>query len=184
MIITSTVLAPDGRRMSKSLGTGIDPLDAVARTAPTRPATACSRSPRPRRAVQLGRDRGRPQAGEQALERLPSDPAERRGLEPRRRADGAGGALDPGPDRRREAEIEEAWSAFDFATAANVLYHLTFDDFCDWYAEAVKPRLYDRDRRRRDGARRAGAAARAPAPGDAARERGDLVAPAGRARAL
>ena len=30
MIITSTVLAPDGRRMSKSLGTGIDPLDAVA----------------------------------------------------------------------------------------------------------------------------------------------------------
>jgi valyl-tRNA synthetase len=26
-----------------------------------------------------------------------------------------------------------------------VLYHLTFDDFCDWYAEAVKPRLYDGD---------------------------------------
>jgi valyl-tRNA synthetase len=26
-----------------------------------------------------------------------------------------------------------------------VLYHLTFDDFCDWYAEAIKPRLYDRD---------------------------------------
>ena len=25
------------------------------------------------------------------------------------------------------------------------LYHLTFDDFCDWYAEALKPRLYDRD---------------------------------------
>jgi valyl-tRNA synthetase len=26
-----------------------------------------------------------------------------------------------------------------------VLYHLTFDDFCDWYAEAIKPRLYDGD---------------------------------------
>jgi valyl-tRNA synthetase len=25
------------------------------------------------------------------------------------------------------------------------LYHLTFDDFCDWYAEAAKPRLYDGD---------------------------------------
>jgi valyl-tRNA synthetase len=25
------------------------------------------------------------------------------------------------------------------------LYHLTFDDFCDWYAEAIKPRLYDGD---------------------------------------
>ena len=23
------------------------------------------------------------------------------------------------------------------------LYHLTFDDFCDWYAEAIKPRLYE-----------------------------------------
>ena len=26
-----------------------------------------------------------------------------------------------------------------------MLYHLTFDDFCDWYAEAIKPRLYDGD---------------------------------------
>jgi valyl-tRNA synthetase len=28
---------------------------------------------------------------------------------------------------------------------ANALYHLTFDDFCDWYAEAIKPRLYAGD---------------------------------------
>jgi valyl-tRNA synthetase len=26
-----------------------------------------------------------------------------------------------------------------------VLYHVTFDDFCDWYAEAIKPRLYAAD---------------------------------------
>ncbi len=25
------------------------------------------------------------------------------------------------------------------------LYRITFDDFCDWYAEATKPRLYDGD---------------------------------------
>ncbi len=31
VIITSTVLAPDGRRMSKSLGNGVDPLDAIDR---------------------------------------------------------------------------------------------------------------------------------------------------------
>ena len=43
------------------------------------------------------------------------------------------------------AQVEEAWAAFDFATASNVLYHLTFDDFCDWYAEAVKPRLYEHE---------------------------------------
>ena len=27
----------------------------------------------------------------------------------------------------------------------DVLYHVTFDDFCDWYAEAIKPRLYAGD---------------------------------------
>ena len=43
------------------------------------------------------------------------------------------------------AAIEDAWSRFDFAAATNVLYHLTFDDFCDWYAEAAKARLYDGD---------------------------------------
>ena len=59
------------------------------------------------------------------------------------------------------------------------LYRLTFDDFCDWYAEAIKPRLYDRRRGRgRDRARGAGAAAQAAAPGHAARDRGDLVEPA------
>src|SRR4051812_48688611 len=38
VIIHSTVLAPDGRRMSKSLGTGIDPLELIGRygTDPTR----------------------------------------------------------------------------------------------------------------------------------------------------
>jgi valyl-tRNA synthetase len=43
------------------------------------------------------------------------------------------------------AELEERLGAFDFAGAVNLLYHLTFDDFCDWYAEAIKPRLYDGD---------------------------------------
>ena len=59
------------------------------------------------------------------------------------------------------AAVEEAWSRFDFAAATGVLYHLTFDDFCDWYAEAVKPRLYDGDEDAGDGARGARAAARA-----------------------
>jgi len=44
------------------------------------------------------------------------------------------------------AEVEVAWREYEFATSMDTLYHLTFDDFCDWYAEAVKPRLYARDR--------------------------------------
>ena len=39
--IHSVIQAPDGRRMSKSLGTGIDPMDEIERTAPTPCASAC-----------------------------------------------------------------------------------------------------------------------------------------------
>jgi valyl-tRNA synthetase len=42
-------------------------------------------------------------------------------------------------------ELEASWARFDFAESTASLYHLVFDDFCDWYAEAIKPRLYDRD---------------------------------------
>jgi valyl-tRNA synthetase len=44
-----------------------------------------------------------------------------------------------------QRQIEAAFGELDFAEVASVLYHLTFDDFCDWYAEAIKPRLYDGD---------------------------------------
>jgi valyl-tRNA synthetase len=44
------------------------------------------------------------------------------------------------------AQVEDCWRRFDFATATATLYHVTFDDFCDWYAESIKPRLYDGDK--------------------------------------
>jgi valyl-tRNA synthetase len=43
------------------------------------------------------------------------------------------------------AELEECFARFDFAAGVKLLYRLTFDDFCDWYAEAIKPRLYAQD---------------------------------------
>jgi valyl-tRNA synthetase len=43
------------------------------------------------------------------------------------------------------AELDDCLGRFDFAAAVKLLYHLTFDDFCDWYAEAIKPRLYEGD---------------------------------------
>jgi valyl-tRNA synthetase len=46
---------------------------------------------------------------------------------------------------RVRGELERALAEFDFSEAMRLLYRLTFDDFCDWYAEAIKPRLYDRD---------------------------------------
>jgi valyl-tRNA synthetase len=44
-----------------------------------------------------------------------------------------------------QAELERQLGVFDFAGAANGLYHVIFDDFCDWYAEAIKPRLREGD---------------------------------------
>ena len=41
--------------------------------------------------------------------------------------------------------MEAALRDFDFAAVARTLYRVTFDDFCDWYAEIIKPRLYERD---------------------------------------
>src|SRR5262249_18304152 len=43
------------------------------------------------------------------------------------------------------AEVEADLDRFDFAHAVDRLYHLTFDDFCDWYLEAIKPRLGEAD---------------------------------------
>src|SRR5262249_41909879 len=44
-----------------------------------------------------------------------------------------------------QRELERDLDRFDFAHAVDTLYHLTFDDFCDWYLESIKPRLYEQD---------------------------------------
>jgi valyl-tRNA synthetase len=44
-----------------------------------------------------------------------------------------------------QLSIERLLGEFDYSHMVGELYHLTFDDFCDWYAEAVKGRLYEGD---------------------------------------
>jgi valyl-tRNA synthetase len=41
--------------------------------------------------------------------------------------------------------VEANLDVFDFSHLVQELYHLTFDDFCDWYLEAIKPRIYSGD---------------------------------------
>jgi valyl-tRNA synthetase len=43
------------------------------------------------------------------------------------------------------AELESCFEDIELSRATAALYRLTFDDFCDWYAEAIKPRLRDGD---------------------------------------
>jgi valyl-tRNA synthetase len=145
VIINSTVLAPDGRRMSKSLGTGVDPLDVIdAHGADATRYGLCKMTSTQDVRFSIGAiEEGRrlanklwnvarlllgTQTGELAAR--PRDPVERWILA---RVESV------------RAEVEEHLSGYRFAAATDSLYHLTFDDFCDWYAEAIKPRLYEND---------------------------------------
>jgi valyl-tRNA synthetase len=146
VVIHTIVMAPDGRRMSKSLGTGIDPDDLIAEHGAdaTRYGLLKMSSTQDVRFAAGSLEEGRKlanklwnvarlilqNAGDATPEARPSVLEERWILA---RIDAA------------RAEVEECWSRFDFAMATGVLYHLVFDDFCDWYAESIKPRLYDGD---------------------------------------
>jgi valyl-tRNA synthetase len=146
VIIHSTVLAPDGRRMSKSLGTGIDPLDVIAEhgTDATRYGLLKMSSTQDVRFSWGMVAEGRKLAiklWNAARLLLQTGAAESVALQPI--------ALEERwilarLDKAR-AEIEGYFAAFDFSHAVQTLYRLTFDDFCDWYAEAIKPRLYEKD---------------------------------------
>ena len=145
VIIHSTILAPDGRRMSKSLGTGIDPLELIEQYGAdaTRYGLLKMSSTQDVRFSAQQIEEGRKlanklwnasrlllMAGGETPKPSPSAIEERWILA---RVDAT------------RAELEDDLARFDFAHAVDRLYHLTFDDFCDWYLEAIKPRLGDAD---------------------------------------
>jgi len=147
VIIHSTLLHPtEGRRMSKSLGTGIDPMEPIEEYGAdaTRYGLLKISSTQDVRFSYGAIEEGRKLAIKLwNVSRLILQNAE-----------GVAPALAPRDLEERwilarldaaRAELEDAWSRFDFAESTATLYHVTFDDFCDWYAEAIKPRLYDRD---------------------------------------
>ncbi|HLM30892.1 MAG TPA: valine--tRNA ligase [Solirubrobacterales bacterium] len=145
--ITSIIQAPDGRRMSKSLGTGIDPLDeievhgadalrfgllAMSSTQDVRYSPA---------KVQQGRDLANKMwnASRLVLLRVPH-----------------GTHAQPRPatveDRWILSRLQRAIDAvtrgyeqYDFAHATLDFYAFFWSELCDWYLEIVKPRLYDGD---------------------------------------
>jgi valyl-tRNA synthetase len=146
VIIHATVLAPDGRRMSKSLGTGIDPREVIAKYGAdaTRYGLLKISSTQDVRfsfgAIEEGRKLAiklwnvsrliLANAGEARPDLRPKA-LEERWIVARLSA--------------AQSDLEARLGEFDFAQSTNALYHLTFDDYCDWYAEAIKPRLYAAD---------------------------------------
>ena len=142
--IHSVIQAPDGRRMSKSLGTGIDPLeliDAHGADAVRFGLLAMSSSQDVRfneEKVQQGRDLANKLWNVSRLILL---------------------NVDDVPAEPRPETVEDRWivsrldrltervnlhlERFEFARAALELYGVFWGELCDWYVEMVKPRLYD-----------------------------------------
>ncbi len=144
VIVHSTILASDGRRMSKSLGTGVDPLDLIAKHGAdaTRYGLLKMSSTQDVRFTEGPLEEGRKLANKLwnvsrlLLQNRVEPDARPREVEERwilARLDAT------------RAELEQAWGSFDFSHSVQALYRLTFDDFCDWYAEAIKPRLREGD---------------------------------------
>jgi valyl-tRNA synthetase len=145
VVIHSLVHAPTGGRMSKSLGTGMNPLALIEehgadatryglmKMASSQDVTFSEG------AIEEGRKLANKLwnasrllilAGVDEIEARPSA-LEERWILARLSA--------------TQAAIEEYLAHFDFAHLVDELYHLTFDDFCDWYLEAIKPRIYGGD---------------------------------------
>ena len=161
--IHSVIQAPDGRRMSKSLGTGIDPLDEIARhgaDAVRFGLLAMSSSQDVRYSAEKVRQ-GQALANKlfnaarfallriAGMDRDPTRPIDLEAVVDR--------AWDPGRVRSRSGPIEDRWilsrlqqvkadtaariADYDFSHAALGLYDFVYGELCDWYLEAVKPRL-------------------------------------------
>ena len=146
VVIHSTVHAPTGGRMSKSLGTGMNPLAAIETYGAdaTRYGLMKMASSQDVRFSEGAIEEGRKLANKLwNVSRLILANAE--GITPR---------LEPRDKEERwilaridgvRGEVEAGFESFNFSQAVQALYRLTFDDFCDWYAEAIKPRLYVKD---------------------------------------
>ena len=164
--VHSVIQARDGRRMSKSLGTGIDPLEeidvhgadalrfgllAMSSTQDVRFSDA---------KVEQGRDMTNKlwNAGRLILLNCKFQQNESHVNAPQGQVPAAvgDGTLSPRP---KPIHVEDRWilsrlertiasvtaklESYDFAHAVQEAYSFFWRDLCDWYLEIVKPRLYD-----------------------------------------
>jgi valyl-tRNA synthetase len=163
--VHSIIQAPDGRRMSKSLGTGIDPLDLIE-GGPRPPVfeqggdfpaygadavrygmLAMSSSQDVRfneEKIAQGRQLANKlwNASRLVLLRVPDD------VTVPERAPAAATVEDAWILSRLQAakaDVARAIDTFEFHHAALGLYDFVYGDLCDWYLEMIKPRLYEDD---------------------------------------
>jgi valyl-tRNA synthetase len=146
VVIHSVVQAPDGRRMSKSLGTGIDPLELIDRYGAdaVRYGLLKMSSTQDVRFAEGMIDEGRGLTNKLwNAGRLILTSADEVAPAPLVAASVDGWVL-----TRLDRAIEEVSAlieAYDLSAAVKVLYRFVWNDVCDWYLEAAKARLYSED---------------------------------------
>ena len=145
--VHSVIQAPDGRRMSKSLGTGIDPLEEIDRHGADGVRfglLAMSSTQDVRYSAE------KVQQGQQLANKLWNAARFALSLIPE------GTVAAPMPtaveDRwilsRLEAtrdDVRQRIERYDLSHAALGLYDFVYGELCDWYIELVKPRFLDED---------------------------------------
>lgn len=145
--IHSVIQAPDGRRMSKSLGTGIDPLDEIG----THGADAVRFGLLAMSSSQDVRySSEKVQQGQQFANKLWN--ASRLILQNVSSEVKAAPLPTTVEDRWILSRLQEAKRStaerieqYDFSHAALGLYDFVYGELCDWYLELVKPRLSEKD---------------------------------------
>ena len=157
--VHSIIQAPDGRRMSKSLGTGIDPLDVI--DGGPRPPVFAEGGDFPAYGADALRFGLLAMSSTQDVRFSEEKISQGQALANKlynatrfvaMRVDGdlAGPAAQPRTVEDRwilsllqatKADTQARIAGFDFAKAALGLYDFVYGDLCDWYLELVKPRL-------------------------------------------
>ena len=144
--IHSVIQAADGRRMSKSLGNGVDPLAMIDKYGAdaTRFGLLLMSSTQDVRfseeKIAMGRGFANKVWNAARLVLLAAE-----GVEAERSTDEATDRWIASRLARCTAAVEKQLGEYLFAPAADTLYHFVWDEFCDWYLEMVKPRLYSDD---------------------------------------
>jgi valyl-tRNA synthetase len=142
--IHATVLDGQGRRMSKSLGNGIDPVQMIDKYGADAVRYSLMILTREGQDVKLAENRF--ELGQRFCNKIWN--AARfvlQNLEGQAAADAPDDSLEGRWIRARleqtVTEVTRALETYDFHDAATALYRFTWDDFCDWYLEAAKRRM-------------------------------------------
>jgi len=142
--VHSVIQAPDGRRMSKSLGTGIDPLDEIDERGADAlrfgllVMSSSQDVPYSKERIQQGLDLANKMwnASRLILLNAPDVEPEANPVLPEDR-------WILSRLQRAIAAVSANLDGYDFSHAALELYRFFWSELCDWYLEIVKPRLYD-----------------------------------------